>query len=181
METEREPENAATGKPEAEKPAVKQPEKKSLARRILKFFLWSVAGLLAFVLLAVLTLPLWINPVATSLANSLVPKYTGTAFNLERVNLNPYTGKLLISGVKLANPEGYAEKDAFSLGLLSVDVETSTLLSSTIHVRDILFASAGSIGEQADRRFGRTGGTGGGSAEPPSAPPDQQPGRNQRI
>ena len=137
METEREPENAATGKPEAEKPAVKQPEKKSLARRILKFFLWSVAGLLAFVLLAVLTLPLWINPVATSLANSLVPKYTGTAFNLERVNLNPYTGKLLISGVKLANPEGYAEKDAFSLGLLSVDVEASTLLSSTIHVRDI--------------------------------------------
>ena len=145
MDTEREPETTAAEKPEAETPAVKQPKKKSLARRILKWFLWTVAGLLVVILLAVLTLPLWINPVGTSLANALVPKYTGTAFNLERVNLNPYTGKLLISGVKLANPEGYAEKDAFSLGMISADVEVASLLSGTIHVRDVtvdaLFAS----------------------------------------
>ena len=122
-------------------PATGQPKKKPLARRILKWVLWSVAGLLAFVLVAALTLPLWINPVGTFLANALVPKYTGTAFNVDRINLNPYTGKLLISGVKLANPEGYAEKDAFTLGSLSADVEVSTLLSDTIHVREITIDS----------------------------------------
>ena len=118
-----------------------QPEKKPLSKRILKWVLWSVAGLLAFVLVAALTLPLWINPVATSLAKSLVPKYTGTAFDIQDVKLNPYTGKLLISGIKLANPEGYAEKDAFALGSLSADVEVSTLLSDTIHVREIMIDS----------------------------------------
>ena len=123
------------GETETAVPVAEQPEKKPLSKRNLKWALWSVAGLLAFVLVAVLTLPLWINPVATSLAKSLVPKYTGTAFDIQDVKLNP------ISGVKLANPEGYAEKDAFALGSLSADVEVSTLLSDTIHVREITIDS----------------------------------------
>ena len=141
MDTEPKPEEKSVEKTEADTPATEQPKKKSPARRLLKGLLWFIGGLLVFVVVALLTLPLWINPVATSLANALVPKYTGTAFNLERVNLNPYTGKLLISGVKLANPEGYSEKDAFALGSLSADVEVSTLLSDTIHVREITIDS----------------------------------------
>ena len=146
MDTTPETKKTAAEKPAAETPAAETsaaetPKKKSLGRRILKGLLWTIGGLLLFVIVALLTLPLWINPVGTSLANALVPSYTGTAFNLERLNLNPYTGKLLVSGLKLANPEGYAEKDAFSLGLLSVDVEVSSLLSSTIHVRDITISS----------------------------------------
>ena len=146
MDTTPETEKTAAEKPAAETPAAETsaaetPKKKSLGRRILKGLLWTIGGLLLFVIVALLTLPLWINPVGTSLANALVPSYTGTAFNLERLNLNPYTGKLLVSGGKLANPEGYAEKDAFSLGLLSVDGEVSSLLSSTIHVRDITISS----------------------------------------
>ncbi len=145
MNTEKESEKPVAEAPKGETPAAGGPKKKSIAWRIVKGLLWFLGGLLVFVLVAVLTLPLWINPVATSLANALVPKYTDTAFNLERVNLNPYTGKLLISGVKLANPEGFAEKDAFSLGSLSAEVEVTSLLSKTIHVREVtvdaLFAS----------------------------------------
>ena len=133
METKPETENSA-----AETPAAETPKKKSLMRRIIKGLLWTIGGLLIFIILALLTLPLWINPVGTSLAGWIVPKFTDTAFNLEQLNLNPYTGKLLVSGVKLANPEGYAEKDAFALGTLSVDLEVSSLLSKEIHVRDIM-------------------------------------------
>ncbi len=137
MDTEPKTEEKTVEKTEADTPATGQPKKKSLARRLLKGLLWFIGGLLVFVVVALLTLPLWINPVGTSLANALVPSYTGTAFNLERLNLNPYTGKLLVSGVRLANPEGYAETNAFTLGSLSADVEVSTLLSDTIHVREI--------------------------------------------
>ena len=130
-------ETPAAETPAAETPAAETPKKKSKGKRILKVLLWTLCGLLAFVVLALLTLPLWINPVGTSLANAIVPGYTGTAFNLERLDLNPYKGKLLVSGVKLANPEGYSEKDAFSLGSLSVEFDTMSLISSTIRVRDI--------------------------------------------
>lgn len=137
MDTEPKPEEKTVGKAETETPATGQPKKKSTARRLLKGMLWFTCGLLAFVVIALLTLPLWINPVGTSLAGALVPVFTGTAFSLERLNLNPYTGKLLVSGVRLANPEGYAEANAFTLGSLSVDVEVSSLLSDTIHVREV--------------------------------------------
>ena len=137
METKPETENSAAETPAVETPAANPPKKKSLMRRIIKGLLWTIGGLLIFIILALLTLPLWINPVGTSLAGMIVPGYTDTAFNLERLNLNPYTGKLLVSGVKLANPEGYAEKEAFALGALSVDLEVSSLLSKEIHVRDI--------------------------------------------
>ena len=138
METKPETENSAAETPAVETPAANPPKKKSLMRRIIKGLLWTTGGLLIFIILALLTLPLWINPVGTSLAGWIVPKFTDTAFNLEQLNLNPYTGKLLVSGVKLANPEGYAEKDAFELGSLSVDLEVSSLLSKEIHVRDIM-------------------------------------------
>ena len=138
METKPETENSAAETPAVETPAANPPKKKSLMRRIIKGLLWTIGGLLIFIILALLTLPLWINPVGTSLAGWIVPKFTDTAFNLEQLNLNPYTGKLLVSGVKLANPEGYAEKDAFALGTLSVDLEVSSLLSKEIHVRDIM-------------------------------------------
>ena len=137
MDTEQKPEEKSVEKTEADTPATEQPKKKSFLRRGLKGLLWLLGGLLAFILVAVLTLPFWINPVGTSLAGAIVPVFTGTAFNLERLNLNPYTGKLLVSGVRLANPEGYAETNAFALGSLSVDVEVSSLLSDTIHVRDV--------------------------------------------
>ena len=105
METKPETENSAAETPAVETPAANPPKKKSLMRRIIKGLLWTIGGLLIFIILALLTLPLWINPVGTSLAGMIVPGYTDTAFNLERLNLNPYTGKLLVSGVKLANPE----------------------------------------------------------------------------
>lgn len=135
MDTEQKPEEKPVENTEADTPAAEQKKKKS--RRLLKGLLWFIGGLLAFVVVALLTLPLWINPIGTSLAGAIVPSFTGTAFNLERINLNPYTGKLLVSGVRLANPEGYAETNAFTLGSLSVDVEVSSLLSDTIHVRDV--------------------------------------------
>ena len=141
METKPETENSAAETPAVETPAANPPKKKSLMRRIIKGLLWTIGGLLIFIILALLTLPLWINPAGTSLAGWIVPKFTDTEFNLERITLNPYTGKLLVSGVKLANPEGYAEKDAFSLGLLTVDVDVSSLLSKEIHVRDITISS----------------------------------------
>ena len=137
MDTEPKPEEKSVEKTEVDTPATGQPKKKSPARRLLKGLLWFIGGLLALVIVALLTLPLWINPVGTSLAGAIVPSFTGTAFNLERLNLNPYTGKLLVSGVRLANPDGYAETNAFTLGSLSVDVEVSSLLSDTIHVRDV--------------------------------------------
>ena len=83
--------------------------------RLVRFALWGTAALLFFAVLLVATLPLWISPIATGIAGKVVPGYTGTDFRIDRFCLNPYSGSLVISGVKLSNPEGFGDAAAFSL------------------------------------------------------------------
>lgn len=116
-------------------------EKKScFGRRLLRFALWFAAGLLVFAVLAAATVPLWINPVVTSVAGRVVPGFTGTDFRIDRFYLNPYTGSLRVSGVKLSNPEGFGEAAALSVSDFNVDIVVGSLFSDTILVKEIVVA-----------------------------------------
>lgn len=145
MEEKKEKIEASGAKPDTTQQggasATPAPKKKSFARRFVKGLLWTVFGLLLFIVFALLALPLWVNPVVTSVAGAVVPWCTGTEFKLEQFKLNPYTGKLTVSGLRLANPEGFAEKNAAALSLLDVDMDVASLLSKTIHVREVVIDS----------------------------------------
>lgn len=106
-------------------------------KKPVKIAIWSIVALVVLVIAAVLALPLWIGPVATSVANAVAPGFTGTDFKLDSFALNPYSGKIRVGALKLSNPKGYDEPAAFSLKSLSVDLDFGSLLSDTIHVRDI--------------------------------------------
>jgi hypothetical protein len=112
-------------------------KKTSVGKKIVKFFVWLVVGLLAFVGILVASSPLWIGPVVTTAANSIVPKLTGTEFSLQEFGFNIYNGKLHVGGVNLANPKGYEPETAVSVGSLDVDVDMSTVLSKRIVISDI--------------------------------------------
>ena len=63
-------------------------------KKLLKFIMWLVVTLVVAALLLVLTLPLWIGPVAKTAANRTVPGITGTDFRLGEFGFNYYTGTL---------------------------------------------------------------------------------------
>jgi hypothetical protein len=90
------------------------------------------------VVLVVATIPLWISPVSTGVANSVVPKITGTKFHIERFYVNPWTGAVRINNVKLSNPEGYGDAPAFSLTSLTLDLALTELFSNKLHVKELL-------------------------------------------
>lgn len=106
-------------------------------KKALKFLLWTIVGILALVLVLVLAIPLWLGPTVVAVANKVVPEYTGTPFSLAGASINPYTGKYSITKLELGNPEGYPVPMAFSVSNVIVDVEMSSLLSDTIHIREI--------------------------------------------
>lgn len=112
-------------------------KEKGFCCRLLKFAALCVVGFLGFAVLLAATLPLWIGPVATRIAEKVVPGLTGTDFRIERFCLNPYSGVLRIGGVKLANPEGFGEAPAFSLASFSTEVTVGSLLSDTVLVKEI--------------------------------------------
>ena len=112
-------------------------KKRGFMGKLIRFALWGIVGLLFFAVLLVATLPLWISPVATGVAGKVVPGYTGTGFRIDRFHLNPYSGSLVISGIKLSNPEGFGEAAAFSLSGFNVEVSVGSLFSDTILVREV--------------------------------------------
>lgn len=118
-------------------------EKKSgFSGRLLKFALWCVAGIFLFAVLLAVTLPLWISPVATSMAERVVPGYTGTPFRIDGFRMNPFSGTLRVNGVRLSNPEGFGDAAAFSLSNFSVEMVVGSLFSDTILVKEIVVEDA---------------------------------------
>ena len=117
-------------------------KKSGIFGKLLKVLLWTLAGLVAFVLLLVATMPLWISPVSTGTANSIVPKITGTDFHLGRFYVNPWTGAIRIEDVKLSNPEGFGTAPAFSVKLVSVDVKLYKLVVNKLHIKELLIEDA---------------------------------------
>lgn len=105
--------------------------------RLLKLVLWGLVGFVLLTVLLVATIPLWISPVGTRVANGVVPKITGTAFNIERFYVNPWTGEVRINAVKLSNPEGFGSAPAFSVASISVDLALSELMSNKLHIKDV--------------------------------------------
>lgn len=106
-------------------------------KKTLKFVWKTILWILAVVVVAVLTLPLWIGPVAKTVANRTVPGITGTAFNLGDFGFNFYTGNVRVGAVTLYNPQGYDPKEAFGLGELKVDMQVLSALSDTIVFNEI--------------------------------------------
>ena len=105
--------------------------------KLLKLVLWGILGFVLLVTLLVAAMPLWISPVSTGLANGIVPKFTGTPFNIERFYVNPWTGAVRINNVKLSNPEGFGSAPAFSVTSVSVDIALGKLLSNKLHLKDV--------------------------------------------
>ena len=106
-------------------------------KKPVKICLWTLGGLVGLLVLVLLTLPLWIGGVVTSLSQSLVPDYTGCSFKMDSFALNPFTGKLQVTGTHLGTPEGFKQDESVGVATVRVDVAVCSLLSSTIHVREI--------------------------------------------
>ena len=105
--------------------------------KAVKILLKVVVALVALVIIAVLALPLWFGPVAKTAANSVVPGIVKTDFHMGHISLNPYSGRFELGDTQLANPAGYSEKFAVTLGDIAFDCEPLSLASDVIHIEEI--------------------------------------------
>ena len=106
-------------------------------KKILKALCWIIGLVVILTIVAVLSLPLWIGPVAKTSVNAVGPKFTKTHVNLGDFGLNFYSGKFHMGDFQLENPAGYSQREAFTLGKLEVEVEPMSVMSDVIHIRKI--------------------------------------------
>ena len=120
-------------------------------KKLIKFLVYTILVLVALVVVMVLTLPLWMEPVVKPLANSAVPKCTKTSFHLGHLAFSPYSGRCELGDLRLGNPEGYSEEYALAVSNVVVDVAMSTVADKYVHIEEVtisdLFLSYLSGGE----------------------------------
>lgn len=93
--------------------------------------------MLVAALAGLLLCPLWLGPMVRTAANAAVPEFTGTPFSAGDIYINPYTGHFSFKRIRLANPSGYPVPDAFTVETVDIDLDTASLGSDTIHIREI--------------------------------------------
>ena len=106
-------------------------------KKLLKVLVGIVVVLVVLVLALVLTLPFTIGPIVKTAAAVGGPKALGVPVSVGDVKLSPLAGSLVISHVKVGNPKGYSDKNAFAVDKVEVGLSLKSLLSDTVVVKKI--------------------------------------------
>ena len=106
-------------------------------KKLLKVVAGVVVVVVVLLLAAILTLPLTIGPIVKTAASVGGPKALGVPVSVGDVKLRPLAGDLIISKVKVGNPQGYSDKDAFAVDNIEVGLKMSSLMGGTIVIRKI--------------------------------------------
>ena len=106
--------------------------------------------LVVVLLAAVLTLPMTIGPIVKTAASVGGPKALGVPVSVGDVKLSPLAGSLTISQVKVGNPQGYSDKDAFAVEKVEIGLNLKSLMSDTIVVKKIQVDAPAIVFESKD-------------------------------
>ena len=106
-------------------------------KKLGKILMWLVIVVVVLLVAAILTLPMTIGPIVKTAASVGGPKALGVPVSVGNVKLNALAGNLTVSQVKVGNPQGYSDRDAFAVDKVEVGLNMRSLLSDTIVVRKI--------------------------------------------
>lgn len=106
-------------------------------KKLVRIVLWTFVALAVLAALLVATLPLWLGPVARPVVNRVASSVLKVDFDVGRLSLNPYTGHFVVGDVRIANPPGYTESRAVTLGELNVSADLASVFTDRIHLREV--------------------------------------------
>lgn len=110
----------------------------------MKKFLLIGGGLVAVLAIIVVALVVFVFSELDSIVKAAVEEVgseaTKTEVRLDDVEISLTSGKGALRGLKVGNPRGFATDSAMSLGAISVDLNTDTVGSETIVIREVLIA-----------------------------------------
>ncbi len=100
-----------------------------------------VGALVALFVVGVMVVYLSLGAIVKAGLVTVVPKITGTGFEIGGVSLAPLSGEMSITDVTLRNPEGFKSDSAVRVGKVFVSVDTASLFSDEVRVRSVRIES----------------------------------------
>jgi hypothetical protein len=105
-------------------------------KRLWKILKWTLAGILALLILTVLIIVLFAGPIAKSIIEHNSEKYTGRVILMDKLKINVFNGKVNAYGLKVYE----VDKKTLFVGFkhLLVDLDEGKLLKSVYRVEHLL-------------------------------------------
>jgi len=94
-------------------------------------------GVGATLVVLLIVLMLSVGLIVKSAVQVVLPKVTGTPCDIGLCVFNPFAGRVSMGNFRIGNPEGYTEKNAFTLGKLVLDVGLGSLTKDKIVIEEI--------------------------------------------
>lgn len=133
-----------------------------------------ILGIVILVVLAVVLVWVFIDPIAKSAVQGGASDALGVKTSLGSIKISPLSGRVLMNELKIANPEGFISTSLVDAGKFDIQVEPGSLLSDTLvinkfeidglamHIEQKLpFSNVAKILENIKRSGGDKGGSGG--------------------
>jgi len=90
-----------------------------------------------------------INPIVKKGVETAGPKVLQAPVTLDKVNISVLSGSGKLSGLTIGNPAGFETEYAFRLGKVEMDLDTGSITTDTIHVKNITIDAPSIIFEGA--------------------------------
>ena len=103
----------------------------------MKLLLKIFGGLVVLVLVAVVGVWFYMGAIIKTAVERVGPEVTGTEVTLDSANLSILNGSGSLKGFLVGNPAGFEYPNAFTLGSVDIQVDTSTLSSDVILIKNI--------------------------------------------
>ncbi|MBE6443380.1 MAG: AsmA family protein [Alphaproteobacteria bacterium] len=103
----------------------------------MKILKYSLLALLLVVVGAVVAAWLYLEPLVKGAVHKFGTQVVGTEVVLNGFKFHPLDGEVEITGLTVANPDGYTAPNLLSLGRIFVKLDVKSLLSNTIIVENV--------------------------------------------
>ncbi|MHC4134924.1 MAG: AsmA family protein [Planctomycetota bacterium] len=104
----------------------------------MKTWLKILGVIVVLLVIAIVTIPLWIDGAARSVIESEGSKALGVELTLEKLHLSLFGGEAKLGDMTIANPEGYTDDRFFRLGAGHASVSYGSLSEETIVIPEIV-------------------------------------------
>jgi hypothetical protein len=92
-----------------------------------------IVGIVAFLVLN-------INPIVKEGVQTFGSDITKVSVKLNEVDISPWSGKGKLAGLTVGNPQGFKTDSAFSLGLVSVNLDAWSVTGDTVVIHEVVIA-----------------------------------------
>lgn len=116
--------------------------------KALKILLGTLVAVVAVVAIVVVIGLQNIDKIVKTAVEEVGPKVLGTPVQLAEVNIKVTEGRGELRGLTVANPRGFSDASAFSLGEIALEIDTESLTGDVIVIDEILIKNASLLAEQ---------------------------------